>query len=229
MSSFVASRPSSPGMRTSMITTFGLRRSARSIAALPSPASPTTRMCGARERERRSPSRTTSWSSTIRHVISLGTESIVSLRPVALHRECQLLWLRGRLEPNVPAVANTLLAGEPRHFAPWGLGVRLAEIRAAVGVELLVPRQLLGPVTRQVFEEVLARSGPQVEQVRPDPGGARGARGSHDLGELLGPVGEPGKDRRHANAGVDPRVDELAERAQTLAWMRGRRLGVPPD
>ena len=29
-----------------------------------------TRMCGARERDRRSPSRTTSWSSTIRQVIS---------------------------------------------------------------------------------------------------------------------------------------------------------------
>ncbi len=70
ISSFVASSPSMPGMRTSMITTLGRRRSASATAASPSAASPTTRMCGARLSDRRSPSRTTSWSSTIRHVIS---------------------------------------------------------------------------------------------------------------------------------------------------------------
>ena len=47
--------------------------SAASATALaPSDASPMTRMCGARESESRSPSRTTSWSSTIRQVISLA-------------------------------------------------------------------------------------------------------------------------------------------------------------
>src|SRR2546430_8383537 len=65
-----ASSPSMPGIRTSMITTSGRRRSASATADSPSAASPITRMCGARERERRRPSRTTSWSSTIRHVIS---------------------------------------------------------------------------------------------------------------------------------------------------------------
>ena len=70
ISTFVASSPSMPGMRTSMITTFGRRRSASATAASPSAASPITRMCGARLSERRSPSRTTSWSSTIRQVIS---------------------------------------------------------------------------------------------------------------------------------------------------------------
>jgi hypothetical protein len=70
ISSFVASSPSMPGMRTSMITTSGRRRSARATALSPSPASPITRMCGARESDRRRPSRTTSWSSTIRQVIS---------------------------------------------------------------------------------------------------------------------------------------------------------------
>ncbi len=50
--SLVASSPSIPGMRTSMITTFGRRRSATATAPAPSDASPTTRMCGgARERE----------------------------------------------------------------------------------------------------------------------------------------------------------------------------------
>jgi hypothetical protein len=70
---FVASSPSIPGIRTSMITTFGRRRSAIAIALSPSDASPTTRTCGERERERRRPSRTTSWSSAIRQVISFGT------------------------------------------------------------------------------------------------------------------------------------------------------------
>src|SRR4051794_15334562 len=70
VSSFVASRPSMPGMRTSMITTFGRRRSASATADSPSAASPITRMWGALESERRRPSRTTSWSSTIRQVIS---------------------------------------------------------------------------------------------------------------------------------------------------------------
>src|ERR671919_2342890 len=68
---FVASSPSIPGMRTSMITTLGRRRSATATALAPSEASPTTRICGERERERRRPSLTTSWSSAIRQVISL--------------------------------------------------------------------------------------------------------------------------------------------------------------
>ena len=71
-SSFVASRPSMPGMRMSITTTSGRRRSAREIALSPSDASPTTRMCGARESDRRSPSRTISWSSAMRQVISAG-------------------------------------------------------------------------------------------------------------------------------------------------------------
>src|SRR5688572_5140631 len=76
---FVASSPSIPGMRTSMITTLGRRRSATATALAPSEASPTTRICGERERERRRPSLTTSWSSAIRQVISLF--GIVRLLP----------------------------------------------------------------------------------------------------------------------------------------------------
>ncbi len=70
VTSLVASSPSMPGMRTSMITTLGCRRSASVTAASPSEASPMMRMCGAFESEMRMPSRTTSWSSTIRQVIS---------------------------------------------------------------------------------------------------------------------------------------------------------------
>ena len=67
-----------PGMRTSMITTWGLRRSARETADALSDASPMTRMWGARDSDRRSPSRTTSWSSTIRQVISGRPSSLCS-------------------------------------------------------------------------------------------------------------------------------------------------------
>src|SRR3954454_8651851 len=58
-----------PGIRTSRITTLGLRRLASVTAASPSAASPTTRMFSDRDSDRRRPSRTTSWSSTIRQVM----------------------------------------------------------------------------------------------------------------------------------------------------------------
>ena len=54
--------------------------SATVTASAPSEASPTTRMCGARESDRRSPSRTTSWSSTMRQVISEGVEGVDTRR-----------------------------------------------------------------------------------------------------------------------------------------------------
>ena len=50
--------------------TSGRRRSVRPTAVSPSGASPTTRMCGERSRASRRPSRTTSWSSASRTVIS---------------------------------------------------------------------------------------------------------------------------------------------------------------
>jgi hypothetical protein len=68
--SSVASMPSICGMRKSMITTSGRRRSARETAVSPSGASPTTRMWGERRSASRRPSRTTSWSSAIITVIS---------------------------------------------------------------------------------------------------------------------------------------------------------------
>jgi hypothetical protein len=74
VSCFVASSPSIPGIRTSMITTSGRRRSVSATALAPSAASPITRMCGARDNDSRKPSRTTSWSSTIKQVISRGWE-----------------------------------------------------------------------------------------------------------------------------------------------------------
>ncbi len=119
--SFVACSPSIPGMRTSMITTFGRRRSASETAVAPSEASPMTRMCGARDSDSRSPSRTTSWSSTIRQVISrlLSPPLVSGCSPTArrfyvgrpagaLNRERKLLGLGRRLEPHAPPVAHAV-------------------------------------------------------------------------------------------------------------------------
>jgi hypothetical protein len=69
----------------------------------------------------------------------------------------------------------------------------LAEVRAAP-VEALVALELLGPVQREVLEEVLPRSGLQEEQVRPDPAGTGLAGRANDLGELLGPIADPRQD-----------------------------------
>ena len=58
-----------PGMRTSMITTAGRPPNGERDRRAAVEASPTIRMCAARESESRRPSRTTSWSSTISVVI----------------------------------------------------------------------------------------------------------------------------------------------------------------
>ena len=112
------SSPSIPGMRTSMITTCGRRRSTSATAPAPSEASPITRMCGARESERRSPSRTTSWSSTIRHVISsgIGGKCMSRDRRSARAARAELAPAAARASP-LPAVADAVLAGEIAHPA----------------------------------------------------------------------------------------------------------------
>src|SRR5579862_1259934 len=171
-----------PGMRTSMITTSGLRRRASSMALAPSPASPTMRMCGARESESRSPSRTTSWSSTMSAVISSGIRPILGGR-----QEGQLLRDGGAACPAPPTVAYSGGSGELADALAHRLGVRLRHVRAPA-VEAFVLRQELRPVAREAFEEVLARARLQVEDVRPDAAGAGLARGADDLGELLGSV-----------------------------------------
>ena len=61
------------------------------------------------------------------------------------------------------------------------------------------------------------------------PGRAGLARGAHDLTQLLGPVGDPGQDRRHPDARLHAGVDERLHRPQPLARVRGRRLGSLPD
>jgi len=113
--SLVASSPSMPGMRTSMITTWGRRRSTSATAPAPSEASPITRTCGARESERRSPSRTTSWSSTIRQVISSGIAAQVYCGSRLSDTQRELNRLRRRRQRLLPPVADAVLAGEGAH------------------------------------------------------------------------------------------------------------------
>src|SRR5437660_3134084 len=125
-----------------------------------------------------------------------------------LDRECQLPRLRldSTLRPDCPAVGDSVPACEPRNLGPERFRLLLAEIGAAA-IELLVPSELLRPVARQVLEEMLSRSRPEEEEVRPDPARAGLARRAHDLRKLLRTVGDPGQHRRHADAGTNARVD----------------------
>src|SRR5438094_887985 len=61
--------PSTPGIRMSISTTSGRSVRTASIAADPSPASPTTSRSGCASRIMRKPARTSAWSSTIRTLI----------------------------------------------------------------------------------------------------------------------------------------------------------------
>src|SRR5919106_1093684 len=167
---FVASRPSMPGMRTSITTTSGRRRLVISTAPAPSDASPTTRMRGDRDSDSRSPSRTTSWSSTIRQVISRSSAASAKLGRFYARGsdgQRQLLRLRSRRDPHYPAVGDVVLAPELGDALAHGGRLGPLEIRPA-GIELLVDREQLRPVVRQRGEKVLARPRPQEEDVAPD-------------------------------------------------------------
>ena len=71
--------------------------------------------------------------------------------------------------------------------------------------------ELLRPVASEMLEEVLARPGPEVKDVRPDMRGAGGPSLSDHVGELFRLVGEAGQDRRHADTGLHAGVDQPAE------------------
>jgi hypothetical protein len=198
VSSFVASSPSMPGIRTSMITTSGFRRSASATALAPSAASPMTRMWSARESDSRKPSRTTSWSSTIRQVISgLPSELASSGTAKGLYSGNQTAsascsgFCSGSSAH--AAIRHAEFASEGRDLQSHGLRFVGPEV-SPPAIELLVVRNELGPVLSEVLEEVLAGARAEEEQVCPDPRRAGLARGLDDFGELLGPVGDAGED-----------------------------------
>ena len=218
-----------PGMRTSMITTSGVRRSASSTALAPSAASPTMRMCGARESESRRPSRTTSWSSTISVVISSGMRAAIVCVQAAI-QACQsrisveLLGRRRRLEPHAPAVADAVRAGELAHDASRaGAASALRQVRAP-RVEPLVLGQELRPVAGEALEEVLARAGLAGGAGSPRSPHAPASRAAaHDRRELLGRV----RDARAGSAPSRPRRGRRRRRARDSARSRCRGGAVP--
>src|SRR5919197_1369903 len=127
-------------MRTSMITTSGLRRSASATALAPSAASPMTRMCGARERERRSPSRTTSWSSTMRQVMSPPVPTRGRFYGGARSPLCRRHWTLGHVEPNALLVVIALRAGGTKQAAVRALPAR-DNVRLREGLDELAGDQ----------------------------------------------------------------------------------------
>src|SRR2546423_12594520 len=146
----VASSPSIPGMRTSMITTSGLRRSVSATAVAPSEASPTTRMCGARESDRRRPSRTTSWSSTIKQVIAGGGVANAASGSVVgqSDRERKLLRRGFGPEADPASVADAEFPLQHGYALLHRPRLVRAEIRLSP-IEALVLREQLGPVLGQ--------------------------------------------------------------------------------
>ena len=109
-----------------------------------------------------------------------------------LHGQRQLLrdHRRLRFQPDGTTVSQVVLLCEPADLLAQRLRLLRAEVGAAP-VEPLVALELLGPVQREVLEEVLPRSGLQEEQVRPDPAGTGLAGRANDLGELLDPIADP--------------------------------------
>src|SRR6478672_2488463 len=141
----------------------------------------------------------------------------------------KLLGLWGRGQADLSAVADPELPPQLGELLTERIPLLGAEVGAPARIEPLVERQLLGPVLGEVLEEVLTRAGAQEQQVRPDSGRTRLPRRPDHLPHLLWPVGDPGQDRRHADARLHAGIDECLQRLQPLAWMRGRRLGALPD
>ena len=110
-----------------------------------------------------------------------------------LNGQRELLRLRRRDELQPPPVRDLQLPRETPDLLAHRLRLGGAEVGPA-GVQLLVMRQELGPILGQMLQEVLARAGPQEEEVRPDAGRARLAWRLDDLAELFGPVGDTGED-----------------------------------
>ena len=127
-----------------------------------------------------------------------------------------------------PAIANPVGSGESAHLVLCRLRLALRQICAA-RVEAFVLGQQLGPVAGEAREEMLTRPGAEVEQVRPHAAGACVACRLDDARELARVVGEARQDRRQADAGTHPGLNELAQGPETLTRRRGAGLRRAPD
>ncbi len=138
------------------------------------------------------------------------------------------VWPGARLDADTPAVGDLITGPQVGDLALDRFGDCPRDIGPA-GVDRLILGEKLRPVAGEVLEEVLARAGPEVEDVRPDGRRPRVASGAHHLGHERGPVGQPGQDRRQADARLDPGIDERAQRPQPLSGRRRAGLGAAPD
>src|SRR3954469_9515960 len=156
-SSRIAPTPSRRGMTRSMSTTSGCSRSACRTASSPSAASPTTSRPSWSDRNVRSPSRTTSWSSTSRTLIVSGTVELQAHgRPVAgrradlqaaagapralLHRRQAQL---PRAQLGIARVEADAVVGDLEHDAPLRAAEPHGDVLGA-GVAQRVVQRLLG-------------------------------------------------------------------------------------
>ena len=218
-----------PGMRTSMITTWGRRRSTRATAPAPSEASPITRTCGARESESRRPSRTTSWSSTIRQVISSGIAGEVYCAGRLSHAERELSGLRRRPQRRRAAVANAVRPRQAAHLLPHRVelragGDRRLSRRAPRSARAAPASRARAPRGSAPSSPARGRAGsPRSPSLPPSRAALTTAASCSGRSEM------PGQDRRHADVRLDPGVDEQRERAQALPRRRRPGLRRPPD
>ena len=194
-----------------------------------------TRMCGARESDSRRPSRTTSWSSTIRQVISdfPSALGVFGHGPRIVFRESdregELLRLGLGLEGPNPAVGDAELACQSGHAPLHRLDVVGAKVgAAAVELARTSARAPASPAARcsRKCSRVPGRRKSRFVQTPVAPASRAALTTS---ASCAGSIGDAGQDRRHADAGLDAGVDELRDGLQPLPRMRGRGLGLPPD
>ena len=218
------------GMRRSMITTSGRRRSVSATADAPSVASPITRMRGERDSARRSPSRTTSWSSAMRQVISSATgrfygahRQAPSFARPATHA-CETASVRcARVAASTRRVRAPARA---RHAAGRVAARRTgSSIGRVVAARQVRARARRAPRSGRPPRASRGRAPRGSARARPAAGGRRSPRSSarRPRARRARPpraarlVGEAGEDRRDADADVDPRVGERRTASSRLA------------
>ena len=94
--------------------------------------------------------------------------------------------------------------------------------------ERLVALDLIGPVARERLEKVLAHARAEMDDRGPSRARARSSRRQHDLGQPAWIVGEPGQDRRDADADVDSGFGQAAHGFESALRSRGAGLRRPP-
>ena len=105
------------------------------------------------------------------------------------------------------------------------LGIGAPEVAAAAGwIEAPISLRLRRPLPLEHREEVLSRSRPQVEDVRPGVDRAGVARGGEDRREVARRIGQAGQDRGDRDPGGDAGIGQEPDGAQPLAGRGDARL-----